>query len=155
MTVIRKTSAADVPAILRLLQAMAAEAGEGVGSTRASLLEHGFGATPRFRALLAEADASPVGLCLYFAEYSTWRGQMGLYVQDIYVSPGARSLGLGRALLAAALRDADWAPAFLTLMVARRNAPARAFYAGLGMGLRDDADQLVLDGQGLAALMRP
>jgi GNAT superfamily N-acetyltransferase len=153
LTAIRTATAADVPSLLRLLQAMAAEAGESVGSTEASLLEHGFGATPRFRALLADVDGDPAGLCLYFAEYSTWRGQMGLYVQDIYVSPLARGSGMGRRLLAAALRDADWAPAFLTLMVARRNTSARAFYAGLGMGLRDDADQLVLDGQGLAALM--
>jgi ribosomal protein S18 acetylase RimI-like enzyme len=78
---------------------------------------------------------------------------MGLFVQDVYVSPEGRGLGLGRQLLAGAMAHADWAPQFLTLMVAHPNARARAFYAALGFGLRDTADQLILEGEGLRALM--
>jgi ribosomal protein S18 acetylase RimI-like enzyme len=131
---------------------MAGEAGETAGSTEATLLAHGFGPQPRFHALLATSDHGPFGLIVYFPEYSTWRGQIGLFVQDVYVSPAGRGTGLGRALLAAAMAHADWNPQFLSLMVARRNAAARAFYASLGMVLRDEADQLILDGEGLAAL---
>lgn len=154
MIAIRKATAGDVSTILSLLTAMVREAGEEPGSTEALLLAHGFGPTPRFHALLAEAAGGPVGLILYFAEYSTWRGEMGLFVQDIYVSPEGRGHGLGRKLMAAALADADWAPRFLTLMVAHENTGARAFYATLGMTLRDAADQLILEGEGLSALKR-
>ena len=153
MTVLRAATAADVPVILRFLQAMAAEAGETVGSTEASLLAHGFGPTPRFRGLIAEGVAGPLGMVLYFPEYSTWRGEMGLFVQDVYVSPQGRGLGLGRQLLAGAMAHADWAPQFVTLMVAHSNASTRGFYETLGFGLRDDADQLILEGEGLRALM--
>lgn len=152
MTPIRKATSRDVPVMLHLLAAMAGEAGEQVGSTEASLLAHGFGPVPRFHALLAEGADGPVGLILYFAEYSTWRGEMGLFVQDIYVAPEGRGQRLGRRLMAAALAAADWQPQFLTLMVARQNETARAFYAALGLTVRDRADQLILEGAGLAAL---
>jgi ribosomal protein S18 acetylase RimI-like enzyme len=151
---VRKAEAADVPLILRFLAAMAAEAGESAGSTDASLMAHGFGPTPRFHGLIAEAD-HPLGMILYFPEYSTWRGEMGLFVQDIYLAPEARGLGLGRKLLAAAMARADWAPQFLTLMVAHDNTAARGFYGSLGLTLRDKADQLILEGEGLRALMQP
>lgn len=151
----RKAVAADVPVILRFLAAMAAEAGEEIGSTEASLLAHGFGPVPRFHGLLAEQTGAAVGMILYFPEYSTWRGEIGLFVQDVYVSPAGRGLGLGRALLAAAMRHAEWQPQFMTLMVAHLNRNARDFYTALGLTLRDEADQLILEGEGLAALLRP
>ncbi|MGQ0611754.1 MAG: GNAT family N-acetyltransferase [Paracoccaceae bacterium] len=153
MTAIRPARAEDVPTLLRLLTAMAAEEGAKIGSTEASLHAGGFAATPHFHALLAEDETGPLGMILTFPEYSTWRGEMGLFVQDIYVCPAGRGAGLGRALMAAALAHADWSPRFLTLMVARKNAGARAFYASLGLTPRADADQLILQGQGLTALM--
>ncbi len=153
MTRIRPATAADVPVILTHLAAMAAEAGESIGSTKASLLAHGFGPLPRFHGLMAEDENAPLGMVLFFPEYSTWRGEMGLFVQDIYVTPAARGRGLARQLLAEAMARADWQPRFLTLMVAHQNRKARAFYDGLGMTPRDTADQLILEGQGLAALM--
>lgn len=155
MIQMRKATAADVPVILRFLAAMAAEAGEEIGSTEASLLAHGFGPVPRFHGLLAEQAGAVVGMILYFPEYSTWRGEIGLFVQDVYVSPAGRGLGLGRALLAAAMRHAEWQPQFMTLMVAHLNRNARDFYTALGLTLRDEADQLILEGEGLAALLRP
>ena len=139
-----------------LLCAMARAEGGAIRGTTDSLMTHGFGPNPRFRVILATGD-QPLGLILYFPEYSTWRGQMGLYVQDLYLHPAARGLGLGRALLAAALRDTiddpDWQPQFATLMVAQKNHAARAFYASLGFAPRDTADPLILAGEGLAALI--
>jgi ribosomal protein S18 acetylase RimI-like enzyme len=39
-------------------------------------------------------------------------------------------------------------------MVAHVNTSARAFYDALGFDLRDEADQLILEGEGLRALMQ-
>lgn len=152
MNRIRLARAEDAETLHALLQAMAAEQGESIGSTPDSLRAHGFGANPRFQALIAEGQAA-LGFVLYFPEYSTWRGELGLFVQDIYLTPAARGLGLGRKLLAEAMTTAAWKPQFLSLMVAQNNATARAFYAGLGLTLRDEADQLILAGEGLAALI--
>lgn len=150
MTHIRRAVAADIPQILRFLTAMAAEAGAEIGSTEASLAAHGFGPTPRFHGLIAD-DA---GMILFFPEYSTWRGEMGLFVQDVYVAPARRGHGLAQELMAAAMTQADWQPRFLTLMVAHQNTKARKFYERMGLTPRDAADQLILEGQGLAALMQ-
>jgi ribosomal protein S18 acetylase RimI-like enzyme len=103
--------------------------------------------------VLAEADAEALGFVLVFPEYSSWRGQVGLFVQDLYVRPGARGRGLARALLAVALKAAaDWAPAYLTLMVDHRNDAAQAWYARQGFALRERGDLLILDGPALARL---
>ena len=101
---------------------------------------------------IAELLDNPVHLASH-REFTTWRGEMGLFVQDVYVAPAGRGQGLGRQLLAAAMAAADWQPQFLTLMVAHVNQNARDFYAALGLTLRDEADQLILEGEGLTALM--
>jgi len=95
-----------------------------------------------------------LGLVLFFPEYSSWRGQMGVYVQDPYLRSAARGRGIGRALLAQAFkRAADWEPQFLTLIVAKKNINARGFYENLGFSERDSADPLLPAGKGLAALI--
>ena len=49
--------------------------------------------------LIAEIDARPVGFAVYFYSYSTWLGQPGIYLEDLYVSPEHRGCGAGKALL--------------------------------------------------------
>ena len=150
----RRATAADAPLIHQLLCEMAAEEAMQIQGSAALLRQHGFGPSPRFTVVLAE-DPDPLGLLIYFPEYSTWRGSLGLYVQDLFLRPPARGRGLGRAILAAAVKDADWTPAFVTLMVSRKNANGRAFYDALGFAQRDSTDPLILTGEGLAALMTP
>ena len=50
----------------------------------ADLARDGFGAYPRFRALIAEWDAQPAGYALFFGYYSTWTGR-GLFLEDLFV----------------------------------------------------------------------
>ena len=50
-------------------------------------------------AWLAEADGKAVGFAVYFFNYSTWQGQHGLYLEDLYITPDARGHGAGKALL--------------------------------------------------------
>ena len=103
MITYRPAIAADAPLIHALLSEMAEAEGGSIGGGVAALLRHGFGPEPRFRVLLAQEQAVTLGFCLFLPEYSSWRGAMGVFVQDIYVRPGARGKGLGRGLLAATL----------------------------------------------------
>ncbi len=63
------------------------------------LARDGFGAIPKFRALIAEWDGQPAGYALFFGYYSTWRGP-GMYLEDLFVRPAFRGRGIGSALLA-------------------------------------------------------
>src|SRR3546814_15102369 len=70
---------------------------------------------------------------------STWTGRRGLYLEDLYVTPEARGVGVGAALLrhlAGVALDRgcgrfEWA-------VLDWNEPAKAFYARMGAELMAD-----------------
>lgn len=154
MVTYRLAEAKDVGLIHQLLTQMTADEDSPLGSTPERLLQHGFGPTPRFRAVLAEAEV-PLGLCVFIPEYSSWRGALGVFIQDLYLTPEARGQGAGRGLLAASwAASADWQPEFIALMVKRSNFPAIGFYQNLGFQLRDHSDPMILSGSALAALTR-
>ena len=53
------------------------------------------------QALLAEYEGVPAGYALYFYNFSTFQGKPGVYLEDLYVRPRFRKLGIGRRLLSA------------------------------------------------------
>ncbi len=59
-----------------------------------------FGEAPALYGHVAEVDGEVVGCSLWFLNFSTWRGVHGIYLEDLYVRPGLRGSGLGKALLA-------------------------------------------------------
>jgi len=148
--VIRPAAAPDVPVLRAMLQALSDQDGGPEVASEAQLLAHGFGPRPLFRALIAEA-AAPVGIIVFFPDFSTHRGEPGLYVQDVYVVPEARGQGLGRSLLGAAMRAQDWGARYLTLGVDPGNAGARRFYLREGFRPRG-YDFLIVDGAALERL---
>ncbi|MDA1100730.1 MAG: GNAT family N-acetyltransferase [Proteobacteria bacterium] len=137
---IRWAEAEDAGQIVRLIKALAAFENEPVSSvkvTEADILRDGFGkpdnAARRFECLIAECDGAPVGLCLFFHNYSTWEGRAGLYVEDLFIEEHARGLGLGRLLLAALARVAkDRNCRRIDLSVLEWN-PTREFYHRINM----------------------
>ena len=120
-----------------MLQALSDHDGgnSAVGSVQ-SLLQHGFGARPLFHAAIAEQGGMAVGMVIYYPDYSTHRGQPGIYVQDIYVNNVARGTGIGRGLLAFMLQAQDWDAQYITLGVSPDNAAANRFYSRLGFSAR-------------------
>ncbi len=132
---IRTATPADVPAILRFIRELALYEREpdAVVATEDDLLRDGWGPTPRFRAMIAEADAEAVGFALYFTTYSTWRGHHGIRLEDLYVTPSMRGKGIGKALLAHLARIAvDEGCPRLEWDVLEWNAPAIAVYERVG-----------------------
>jgi GNAT superfamily N-acetyltransferase len=112
-----------------------------------------FGASPAlFGHVATGPDDVPLGMALWFLNFSTWEGVHGVHLEDLYVRPAARGTGAGRALLAelAALcvargyRRLDWA-------VLTWN-PAREFYDALGGAAQDTWVPYRLEGPALTAL---
>jgi GNAT superfamily N-acetyltransferase len=148
---IRFATAADAGLLLRFIRELAAfeRAPDAVVATEADLLRHGFGPQPQFEAILAFLDGEPAGAALFHSRFSTWLGQPGLYLEDLYVAETARGHGVGRRLLARLARVAverGWGR--IDFHVLEWN-PARRFYERLGMShhaewLRYGADEAAL-----------
>ncbi|SHO59012.1 GNAT family N-acetyltransferase [Vibrio quintilis] len=58
-----------------------------------------FGDEVHAQAIICEEDGQPVGFAVYFFNYSTWLGQYGLYLEDLYVSEDQRGAGIGKAIM--------------------------------------------------------
>jgi GNAT superfamily N-acetyltransferase len=138
---IRLAGVEDAETVHTMILALAEVLGDEhkVVSTVDDFIEYGLAKRPAFEALLAELDGKPVGVCLFFYSFSTWRGALGVYIQDLYVSDEARGTGLGRRLVAETARiGAARGANHLRLAVKYENSNARAFYEALGMKVRDD-----------------
>jgi GNAT superfamily N-acetyltransferase len=154
-TTIRTAQPDDVSLILRFIRALALFEREpdAVEATEEGLLRDGFGPQPVFECLIAEHDGQPAGLALYFYNYSTWVGRPGLYIEDLFVEPELRGLGIGKALLqqvaAVALKKGcgrlQWA-------VLDWNQPAIDFYRAMGGVFTDEWRNVRVTGDALRQL---
>lgn len=102
-----------------------------------------FNPHPRVHCHVVEVDTAEgsvvVGLAIWFVTFSTWRGRHGLWLEDLYVQPDYRRLGVGRALLTElAAICADRGYARMEWWVLDWNEPAHHFYRGVGAEPQDD-----------------
>ena len=104
-----------------------------VVATAEDLRQALFGAAPRAFCDIAEWDGEAAGFALWFYNFSTFRGRCGIYLEDLYVRPGLRGQGVGKALLGRlARRCREEGLARLEWAVLDWNAPSIAFYESLG-----------------------
>lgn len=148
---LREAQESDVPTLRAMLQKLAEHDGGAYSvASEKALRAGGFGARPLFRAVMAEEDR-PLGMAIYFPDFSTHRGEPGVFIQDIWVEPAARGLGLGRKLLAEVMRRQDWGATYIVLGVSPENMTAHGFYERLGFGRRN-YEMMILTGAGVGAL---
>ncbi|MFB3917890.1 MAG: N-acetyltransferase family protein [Terriglobales bacterium] len=155
MLTIRPAVPADVPLMLQFIRDLAEYEREpqAAVATAEDLLRDGWGAQPKFRALIAEWDGQPAGFALFFYNYSTWQGRPGLYVEDLYVRPEFRGHGIGKTLLVRLAKLAmeencgrfQW-------QVLDWNTPAIEFYKSLGAKVLSEWLTMRVEGEALARL---
>jgi GNAT superfamily N-acetyltransferase len=133
--IIRPATKADGPAILSLVEALADyEKLEPPDATaRRRLLEDAFGAEPKLRFWVAEADSVICAYAAVFFTYSSFLARPTLYLEDLFVHPDARRAGIATAMLARLKAEAQRAGCGrMEWTVLDWNTPARALYEGLG-----------------------
>lgn len=153
-TRIRTATPADVPTLLKLIRGLAEyERAPGeVSIGEAELLRDGFGEHPLFECLIAEHNGEAVGIALFFPIYSTWKGP-SVHLEDLFVLPKARGLGLGKALLTRVAAIAqERGAARLQWDVLNWNQPAIDFYQSLGAVFMDEWRIMRVTGEALASL---
>jgi GNAT superfamily N-acetyltransferase len=137
---IRELRPEDVPTVVRFVHELAEYEREPesclltAGQLHAAL----FAERPAVFGHVAEVDGSVAATALWFVTFSTWTGVHGMHLEDLYVSPSHRRLGLARALLArlaAVCVERGWAR--LEWAVLDWNTPALDFYATLASAPQD------------------
>jgi GNAT superfamily N-acetyltransferase len=154
-TTIRTATVADVPQILAFIRALATyeRAPDAVTATEEGLRRDGFGPNPFYYCHIAEQDGQPVGFALYFFNYSTWKGQPGVYLEDLFVQPEYRGLGLGKALLKEVAAFAlERGCQRLQWEVLDWNTPAIDFYSAMGAEFLDEWRNVRISGEPLRRL---
>lgn len=112
---------------------------QAVTGSAEALGRHLFGERPMIEALLAEEAGVAIGYALFFATYSTFLTQPGVYLEDVFVLETHRRRGIGRALLSEVKRVAVARGAGrLEWSVLDWNANAIAFYEAFGARVLPD-----------------
>ena len=101
--VVRPPRPADIARLWEMVLALAAyeRLEHQVSGSADRLARDLFDAAPRVHGLVAEADGDLVGYALFYPTYSSFRTAPALWLEDIYVEPRVRGLGVGRRLLGA------------------------------------------------------
>jgi len=121
--------------------------------TEEDIRRDGFGAHPKFRAVIAEWNGQVAGYALFFEFYSTFQGRTGLFLDDVFVRPAFRKQGVGKALLAHVAGIA-WNEKYFCMRweVLDWNTPAIDFYKSLGAVFLDEWKSACLIGDSLQSV---
>lgn len=151
---VRAATVGDCPALADLIGGLLAQHDTRAPADFAAVLARDeFGATARFEALIAEHDGGAVGAALYYPVYRPSLAGHGLLMEDLYVRPAARRLGVGRRIMArlAGLARAR-ACRYIEWVTAAGNVAGQSFYGALGAVPIADRTGYQIDGDALARL---
>jgi GNAT superfamily N-acetyltransferase len=123
-----------------------------VSLREADLVRDGFGADPKFRAVIAEWDRQAAGYAFFFHFYSTWQGRQ-LFLEDLVVRPQFCGKGVSQALLSyvANIAKNENCPA-MRWEVLNWNKSAIELYESLGAVFLDDWRLVLLPSDGVRRL---
>ncbi|GFF49439.1 N-acetyltransferase ats1 [Aspergillus lentulus] len=95
----------------------------------------------------------PVGMALFFYNYSTWRSAPGIYLEDLYVQPSARGNGYGFKLLRyLAAKVLEVKGRRLEWSVLKWNEPSIKFYKQVGAQAMEEWMKMMVEGPALNKL---
>lgn len=152
---IRDAAREDAPLILRFIRDLAdyERLRHEAVATEDDIVRDLFGPEPKVFCQIATWNGEPAGFALWFYTYSTFLGRHGIWLEDLFVPPGMRGHGIGKALLAhlaaRCVRDGlgrlEWA-------VLDWNTPSIEFYKAHGAEFMDEWRRCRVTGDALARL---
>lgn len=148
----------DVDDILDMIRELAEfeQLAHQVKITGVLLREALFGTNAAAQALVAHVNGSePAGYAVFYRTFSTFVGRPGIFLDDLYVRPAHRRLGIGKALLKQVARIGDGLGGgrfeWITL---RWNENAFRFYRSIGASVMNEWALLRMDGKEVRNLVR-
>ncbi len=112
-----------------------------------------FGDSPTLQAHVAEVDGEVAAMALWFLNFSTWDGVEGIHLEDLFVRPQFRRLGLARGLLAALAKECvEHNYSRLAWAVLNWNTDAIALYQAIGGQPQSEWTTYRVSGPELSAL---
>ena len=152
---VRPATPGDIPMVLSLLRELAAYEGklDRVRIDESLLAEYAFGERACIEMRLGCLEGSAVSYAIFFPHFGSYGGRPWLYLEDLYVQPGARGAGVGRAMmahLASLTLERGWAG--MAWSVLDWNQPAFDFYRGLGAAKANGHVSMDLTGDALQRL---
>jgi ribosomal protein S18 acetylase RimI-like enzyme len=154
---IRPARPADIAEIFAMKRALTADEGNEavLRASEQDWLRDGFGRAPRFCCIVAEAETTLIGMATYNEIYLTALGGPIFTIQDLYVAPGRRKLGAGRALVAEIAAVALERGIPLIELAVREDNAARKFYRRLGFRHLKECLTYAIGGEPMLALTLP
>ena len=147
----------DIPAILALIRELAEyeKLSDRVSATTDSLRRDLFGPRPYAEVLIGRLNGQPVGYALYFHSYSTFLAKPGIYLEDVFVQPSARGVGIGKALFCAVAKVAqDRECGRLEFAVLDWNQPSIDFYLAHGAEAQSEWTMYRLDESAISRIAK-
>jgi len=133
---LRPAVRADLPDVVRLVRGLAEyeELESEFTATRGDFERLLFAPDHVAEATLATLPGrAPVGIALYYRSVNTFKGQTGMFLEDLFVEPDVRGTGIGIALLRHLAEIAvDRGYNVIEWRVLNRNEPSIRFYERLG-----------------------
>jgi ribosomal protein S18 acetylase RimI-like enzyme len=98
---IRPATVEDVSLILSFIKELAEyeRLSYEIVATEDILRESLFGERRAAEVVIGQQGDDPAGFALFFHTFSTFLGRPGIYLEDLYVKPEFRGMGIGRAVL--------------------------------------------------------
>ena len=153
---IRKAEIKDTKEILALIKEKAEFDGclDSLLATEQNIAEAFFSISPKSWALVAEVNSQLVGMATFYNIYSTFKAKPGIWLDDLFILPQYRSIGIGKALIKELCFIAksngccriDW-------IVARDNESGRAFYEKMGVNIFEEVRHARLDEAAISSLV--
>ena len=152
---IRNIAVTDLPAVVDMLREFAAfeNLSDYCTVTVARLHAAMFGSDANVEGLIAVDDSAPIGYTLFYPNFSSFRGERGLHLDDIYITTQYRGKGVGLAVLKRIARIAA-TRGFerIDFNVLDWNTPAVGFYKKLGAVCNADETHFKFAGDAFARL---